>query len=109
MDDVKSERKTTVVNGTTYDAETPPEVIRILEWSRNTKTRLAITFGDVQTGEVWGKPERGHVGRSTGESKIPLLMRTRRSLGGEALSDHRIIRIVESKGGKLLYNAFSPK
>jgi hypothetical protein len=96
-----------VVNGTSYDARTPQAVIDILERSRETKLRLAILYGNTETKEVWhdATPNRGHIGRSTGEVKIPLLVRTRRSMGGEAVLDYCIIQIRESKGGKVLYDA----
>ena len=99
-----SEGNEVVVNGTTYKAATPQAVVRILEESRLSKKRLRIFYGDVKTGKDWGDPPmRGHVGRSTGSSKIPLLIRTRRSTGGEGILDHCIIRIEESAGGRCLY------
>lgn len=94
-----------IVNGTYYNEDTPDKVIAILENSRLTKKRILIVYGDVKKGTVWdrGTPERGHVGRSTGNIKIPLLIRTSRSLGGTALLDNCIIKILESRGGALLY------
>ena len=47
----------------------------------------------------------GYVGRSTGENKIPLLVANFRSYGGGALLDHCIIKIRESKGNRVLYQA----
>lgn len=95
-----------VVNGTSYDSRTPQEVIDILEDSRRTKKRLVFTYGDRDTGAIWesATPDRGHIGRSTGNVQIPLLIRTSRSLGGEALLDDRIVEIRESAGGMLLYS-----
>lgn len=96
-----------VVNGTSYHTETPDAVIRILESSRAwTQARLILIYGDALTGKPWGPdatPNRGHVGRSTGTSKIPLLIRTRRSTGGEAILDHCIVEIRTSIGNKVLY------
>lgn len=101
----EDEIKYQVVNDTYYHAETPAEVIRILESSRTLKHRLLFTFGNVLTGEAWETctPERGHVGRSTGSKRIPLLIRTSRSMGGEYLMDHCVLKIQESRGGRLLY------
>jgi hypothetical protein len=99
-----------VVNGTTFKRETPTKVIAILEESRHTRKRLVLEYGNKETGEVWQDctPMRGHVGRSTGTSKIPLLIRTSRSLGGEGILDHCIIQIRESKGGRILYDHKRP-
>lgn len=93
-----------VIDGTCYNDRTPTEVIEILEHSRRTKGKLLFTYGD-REGNVWetATPNRGHVGRSTGTNKIPLLIRTNRSLGGEAILDDCIVSIAESRGGKVLY------
>lgn len=100
-----SDKKYKVVNGTHYDERTPDEVIRILEHSRRTKQRLIISYGDPTTLKFW-ENVRGCVGRSVGGDKpIPLLIRTSRSLGGEAILDYCIIEIAESPSRKLLYKA----
>jgi hypothetical protein len=93
-----------IVNDTYYHDDTPNEVIVLLEDSRINKRRLLITYGDKQ-GNVWkdATPNRGHVGRSTGYNKLPLLIRTRRSLGGAAILDNCIVCIQESVGGRILY------
>jgi len=55
--------------------------------------RVLITFVD-------GTSERGRVGRSTGVQKVPLIIKTTRSTGGEMLSDDRIQSIwgLDAKG-----------
>lgn len=92
-----------VISGTTYKKATPKEVIALLEDSRINRKRLLITYGNSVTGEPWGDVVRGHVGRSTGDWKIPILIKTKRSLGGEAILDDCIVKIQESKGGKILW------
>jgi hypothetical protein len=92
-----------IVNDTTYKDDTPKEVIDILERSRTTKLRLRIHYGDTKTGRAWGDVKRGHVGRSTGRVKIPLMIKTRNSTGGEGILDHCIVLITESRGGRVLY------
>lgn len=94
-----------IVNGTFYKKDTPDEVIDILEDSRINKTRLIFDFGDIKTGQSWGEVDdiAGHVGRSTGNIKIPLLIKTSRSFGGGALLDNCIVKISLSKGKKVLY------
>jgi hypothetical protein len=92
-----------IINGTTYNDATHSQVVRILEESLCTKKRLVILYGDVKTGKPWGDVLRGHVGRSTGSIKIPLLICTKRSMGGEGLLEQCIVEIRESKGGRVLY------
>jgi hypothetical protein len=91
-----------LVNGTTYN-DAAPEVIRILEDSRATKRRLLIFYGDVKTGRRWGDQLRGHIGRSMGPVCIPIMLCTRRSVGGEGLLEQHIVEIRESKGGRVIY------
>jgi hypothetical protein len=91
-----------VVNGTTYNDKTPRQVVDILERARESRDRLCIRYGDPETGRDWGDPRMcGRIGRSTGTIKIPLLIKTSRSTGGEGLLEHVIIRI--TSGGRVLY------
>ncbi len=96
-----------VVNGTSYHKETPDDLIALLEKLRTSGERVILLYGDIKTGipwETYGRFDRGRIGRSMGASKIPLLIRTRRSLGGEGILDHCIVQIRESsKNGKFLY------
>lgn len=100
-----------IVNGTSYDAETPAEVVKILESYRRQPAlhpvdpeRLRIFYGDSKTGQIWeDEPVSGYVSRSTGDVKIPLLIYRKGSTGGEAIMDRCIMRIELSRGKKLLY------
>lgn len=100
-----NEPKYKVVNGTSYYAETPDNIIAILEKCRQNRTRILIDLGDTVTGKSWGEIHdiRGYVGRSTGTHKIPLLVYNSRSMGGGSLLTHRLVKTVESKGGLVLY------
>jgi len=94
-----------VVDGTTYKDATPQRVVDILESSRKNRERLCIRYGDKETGRDWGDMRMcGHVGRSTGTEKIPLLIKTRRSMGGEGILDDAIIEIRKpGKTPRVLY------
>lgn len=94
-----------LVNGTAYNMATPQKVVDILEQSRQHRTRLILDYGDANTGQSWGEVNdiRGHIGRSTGNVKIPLLIKTARSMGGGGVLDHCIVKITASKGGAVLY------
>jgi len=97
-----------VVEGTSYHDETPDDVIRVLENARQHRLRLHVSLGETegpQAGRDWLEEfeTHGYVGRSMGPVKVPLLVANRRSTGGGAILDHRIVRIRESAGGRVLY------
>jgi hypothetical protein len=94
------------VNGTSYHSDTPDDLIKILEEYRLSKERVIFIYGDVKTGIPWpafGPPDRGSISRSMGKNKIPILVRTARSLGGVAILDHCILEIRKSRGGEVIY------
>ena len=93
------------INGTSYNARTPIEVINVLEKARLNRTRLHISLGDSESGRDWLEENmvNGFIGRSTGSIKIPLLIHNRRSMGGPGLLDHCIVRIRTSSGGRILW------
>lgn len=88
-----------IVNGTAYNINTSDEVIKILEDSRINKERIRIFYGDVNSGKDWMEINDtiGKIGRSTGKYKIPLLIKTSRSIGGGAILDHCIVKITIDK------------
>jgi len=102
----KQMRKYNVVNGTSYDAATCQKVVDILEQSRHQRSsfRLVLYYGDCKTGQAWGDIVECFVGRSCGDQvKIPLAIRSRRSLGGEGLLDACIVKILTARGKRVLY------
>ena len=86
-----------IVNGTAYKEKTPDNIIQIIEEARNDRNiRLRFQWGDVSTGRDWGgvlNTAAGYIGRSTGSIKIPLLIKTTRSHGGESILDDCIVKI----------------
>ncbi|RPK20114.1 hypothetical protein [Paenibacillus xylanexedens] len=93
-----------VVNGTTYKEATPKSVVSWLETSRERQQRIRVFYGDAQTGKDWMEEHDtiGCVGRSMGQSKVPLLIKSSRSLGGGGILDHCIVRIdTKNSNGKI--------
>ena len=96
-----------IVHGTAYHIQTPAAVIRVLESSRRFNSRIRVFYGDIETGRDWCEEYDtiGTIGRSMGKIKIPLLIKNSRSMGGEAILDHCIIKITEAAGGRVLYQS----
>lgn len=92
-------------NGTYYPVDMPDEVVDIC--ARNMGhdgMRFVFDFGDVNTGKSWNEEfnTAGHIGRSTGTVKIPLLVYNRRAYGGPALLGC-IVRVLTARGKNVLY------
>ncbi|MCY9056090.1 hypothetical protein MOE90_20855 [Bacillus spizizenii] len=94
-----NEKNYKVLNGTYYNQGTPDEVIHLLESARANNQRVRIFLGDIKTGRDWLEEfgTIGTIGRSTGEVKIPLLIKNSRSFGGEALLTDCIVKITIDK------------
>jgi hypothetical protein len=69
------------------------------------KKRVRIFYGDTQTAKNWNDEYDtiGTIGKSNGQIKIPLLIKTKRSFGGSAILDQRILKIVDIATNKVLY------
>ena len=69
------------------------------------RERVEIVYGDPSNGKRWSDPSlRGRIGRSTGNVKIPLLIKTARSIGGEGLLCGNILFITDAKSRNMIYN-----
>ena len=92
------------IKETWFDPDTPFKVRRILEKYRKSGETLRIFYGDTETGRDWMEENEvlGHVGRSTGIFKVPLMVEPGNS-GGMALLDHCIVRMQDGKTGRELY------
>ena len=93
------------MTGTYYNIQTPTIVCDILEESRISLHRLRIYYGNKDTGRAWGDVLVGHVGRSTGTFKVPLLISNKNSTGGCQLLDACIVKIehANKKDGGTIY------
>jgi hypothetical protein len=90
-----------VINDTWFDVRTPDEVIHLLELARRLNYYVWFRLGDPATGEDWMDCYAvcGFVGRSMGPIKIPILLRSRRSIGGGGMLTDSIVRLVVHRAG----------
>lgn len=94
-----------VANDTYYHAEAEDAVIHALEKARTNKSRIRLFYGDTATGKCWNEEFdiMGTIGRSCGSVKIPLLINNANSIGGTGILDHCIIKVVETKSKRTLF------
>ncbi len=90
-------------NGTCYHAETPADIVSVLEDARVKHTVIRVFLGDTITGLSWNEESDaiGKVRRSTGEIKIPLVV-SQGDRYGCGILDHCIVRIQSRT--KILYD-----
>jgi hypothetical protein len=88
-----------IVNGTAWYAATPDAVANVLGKAMSNRTRIRVFYGDRETGRDWLEEysTMGYIGRSTGNIKIPLLVKNANSYGGGALLTDSIVRITIDK------------
>jgi len=79
----------------TFDNNTCDKVKTVLTECYNNQCRVRVWYGDIDTGVSWLDEYDvvGTIGRSTGQQKIPLLIKNSRSSGGGGILCHCIIRI----------------
>ena len=85
--------------------KTSSRVATLLNNLNMSKQRVRIIYGDVNTGKDWLEEYDviGTIGCSTGINKIPLLIKNSRSTGGGSILDHCILKIVDVKSKRVLY------
>ena len=78
-----------------FNDETGDKIKECIEYCYKSKLRIRIWYGDTKTGVSWldEYDMMGTIGRSTGQQKIPLLIKNSRSSGGGGILCHCIIRI----------------
>jgi hypothetical protein len=94
-----------VINGVTYDAGAPEQVIRTLENARRSGQPIRVHYGHTsgpEAGKDWLEEHgvEGRVALTRGRVSVPMLLRTSRSMYGSPLLTGSIVRI-RSKGRDL--------
>jgi hypothetical protein len=91
--------------GIYFGKNTPEKVKQIVSSNIGRSNRFRFWYGDGITGKNWNEENDvcGYIGRSTGPKKIPLLIAKKTSDGGGALMDDSIIKIVDTRTKKVLY------
>lgn len=89
----------------TLNEKTPSRVATLLNNLSMSQQRIRLVYGDTTTGKDWLEEcdVIGNIGRSTGEKQIPLLIKNSRSTGGGSILDHCILKIVDVKSKRVLY------
>ena len=85
--------------------KTPNRVATLLNNLSLSQQRIRLVYGDADTGKDWlGEHDViGTIGRSTGTKQVPLLINNSRSTGGCAILDDCILKIVDVKSKRVLY------
>ncbi|MEI7792803.1 MAG: hypothetical protein WCI57_04940 [Candidatus Berkelbacteria bacterium] len=91
--------------GVFYNEKTYQHVINAMEKARYRGARVKFAWGDPNTGKSWDEENDiiGTIGLSTGKVKMSLLIATKRSFGGGAISDDCIVKMTDTKTGEILY------
>jgi len=89
----------------TFNEKTCDKVKTVLTECYNNQYRVRIWYGDIDTGLSWMDEydTMGAIGRSTGQQKIPLLIKNSRSNGGGGILCHCIIRIDVISSKRTIY------
>ena len=89
----------------TLDEKTPSRVATLLNNLSISQQRIRLVYGDTNTGKDWLEEFDviGTIGCSTGINKIPLLLNNSRSTGGGGILDRCILKIVDVKSKRVLY------
>jgi len=89
----------------TFDNNTCDKVKTVLTECYNNQCRVRVWYGDTDTGLSWMDEydTMGTIGRSTGQQKIPLLIKNSRSNGGGGILCHCIIRIDVISSKRTIY------
>ena len=92
-----------VVEGVSFSEETNESVIKILLDAIKNRYRIRIFFGDDESGSDWCETYDtiGTIGLSYGPAKVPLLVHSVRSMGGDAILTDCIVKITRNK--KVIY------
>lgn len=92
-----------VVDGVSFYEGTNESVINILLDAIKNKYRIRIFFGDAENGTDWCETfdTMGTIGLSCGIAKVPLLIHSIRSTGGDAILTDSIVKITRNK--KVIY------
>ena len=92
-----------VVGGVSFYEDTNESVINILLDAMKHKDRIRVFFGDAESGADWCETydTMGTIGTSCGMTKVPLLIHSIRSTGGDAILTDSIVKITRNK--KVIY------
>ncbi len=90
-------------SGCYYHDTTPPEVVTLLERAKGNYSKVRLFYGDRETGKNWmGEYDvYGRISSSMGPHKIPILIKSERSMGGGGILADCIVCLMV--GGRVAY------
>lgn len=91
--------------GLWFSTNTPQQARKAIINAYENKYRVRVWLGDTETGKVWAEENDilGYIGRSTGTQKIPLLIYSNMSSGGDGLLDHCVLGIQSTHNKQFTY------
>ena len=97
----------TETNGIFFPEETTMGVREAITNAYLNRRKVKIYCGDTKTGRCWNEEHDtiGTIGRSSGPTKVSLLIATSRSMGGGEIMTDCIVRVRDFRSGVDLYRA----
>lgn len=92
-------------NDTHYHPDTPQAVRDTIDRYITNRRRVRLVLGDQKTGWAWGEENDvvGHISRSMGPCKVPILLANARSTGGGAIGTDHVIAIYDVADRRQVY------
>ena len=88
-----------IVEGISFEENTNERVIEILLDAMNRRERIRVFYGDTKSGRDWCETYDtiGTIGTSCGKTKVPLMIHSIRTMGGDAILTENIVKITRNK------------
>ena len=92
-------------DNTYYHADTPDDLIVVLEHARTNKLHVRVWYGNMETGRDWMEENDviGLLSRTAGHVQIPILLANSRSMFGGGLLDNSIVKIMCTETKQVLW------
>lgn len=98
-------KKYKVFGKLSFSVDTDDKLCEVINNLHLNGHRVKLNYGNTETGKSWFEvyDTIGTIGRSTGINKIPLLIKTTRSIGGGEISVNSILKITDLTTNRVIY------